>query len=791
VTVDTPRAVEPAGGPDTPMLVPVLEDDAPARRPWLCLALALLWAGVHVAALAGAGPAPERFGLAPDAPSLPGAVTWFALHVHTPHLLLSLALLALAVAPLECRWGPLFTGAFATLLLALSGAAYVLLTNGSERPLVGPSAALTGLAVAAVARFLRDGLRFQVPFAVRGRRPGFRLPAPAIAAIWFVGEVALEVLSDVSGPTRGIHYGAHAVAAVGGAVGVWAVGRGGLEAGPLRPRASARQDRAAQATLARAQAARDEERPDAALDELAAAVAASPRDARLVAALWETACAAGRRDAARTTALRFVADAWARGDREAAAAVWRAVVGAEPDAPLDVRMRLGLAAALHEAGHRADAARTLRGALADTRALTPGTALRVAEAARAIHPPTGVEAARRALAVDGLDETKRARIAALIASLEAEPANLEDLDLGPAPPSRAGETRDAADAAPGPDEPALTLAEPSTPDPTVTDAPEDPYALRLDATDAEADAPLELGADGSLGSAEEESPFGAIDLAGEHADVPPEPVAAPPLAGTSPAAPGAPGGARALPPISTGAPGGDGDADTGSPDADALDPAALDLGEPGPEAASSEPALDSDGPGDADALELGGEAPGEASLVGATRDDGLDAVSLDDAELEALAGFEDPGDLAGPPEPRFGATKVIDVVPRALREDALEVASEAGSASRLPLARVEAVAVARLRDAGPKPVIVIDLLLNWSAEDGGPLKVARLRSDRFDPRALAAADSPVDAIRTLAATLLERSGALPLPDPDAARGRPFATFETLASYEREVLLVGS
>jgi len=79
-------------------------------------------------------------------------------------------------------------------------------------------------------------------------------------------------------------------------------------------------------------------------------------------------------------------------------------------------------------------------------------------------------------------------------------------------------------------------------------------------------------------------------------------------------------------------------------------------------------------------------------------------------------------------------------------------------------------------------VLVIDLLLNWSQLEDAPLRVIRLRSTGFDPRALAAGvTDPTDALRAFVGRILEDA---------AARGRPFRVFEDLASYEREVLRVG-
>ena len=89
-----------------------------------------------------------------------------------------------------------------------------------------------------------------------------------------------------------------------------------------------------------------------------------------------------------------------------------------------------------------------------------------------------------------------------------------------------------------------------------------------------------------------------------------------------------------------------------------------------------------------------------------------------------------------------------------------------------------------------QPDLVIDLLLNWSAEAGQPLKTLRMRTDRFDPRRVVPGKrDALDAVRALTRQLLEASGATPLPDEQSIRGMPFAAFKSLAAYQRDVLQV--
>jgi hypothetical protein len=133
--------------------------------------------------------------------------------------------------------------------------------------------------------------------------------------------------------------------------------------------------------------------------------------------------------------------------------------------------------------------------------------------------------------------------------------------------------------------------------------------------------------------------------------------------------------------------------------------------------------------------------------------------------------------------------RVLDAVPVHLGETALALEVRGVGKTRLLLERVDALAVAAVREPGAtKLFLLVDLGLTYTAGRERSLQLVRLRADRFDARRLVAnADSPLAALRTIVALLLARSGAKPLPDARAVRGEPqFAIFEGLAAYEREV-----
>ena len=108
--------------------------------------------------------------------------------------------------------------------------------------------------------------------------------------------------------------------------------------------------------------------------------------------------------------------------------------------------------------------------------------------------------------------------------------------------------------------------------------------------------------------------------------------------------------------------------------------------------------------------------------------------------------------------------------------------------SRLAYGRITAVSLAAVRGLGPKPVVLLDLLLSGPQPGPEPLTLVRLRSDQYDPRKLVASSaSPLEALLGLVEELLKRTRGVPLPDEAAGRGRPLRMFDSLDAYSAEVL----
>ncbi len=128
-------------------------------------------------------------------------------------------------------------------------------------------------------------------------------------------------------------------------------------------------------------------------------------------------------------------------------------------------------------------------------------------------------------------------------------------------------------------------------------------------------------------------------------------------------------------------------------------------------------------------------------------------------------------------------------VPLAIEPGGLRVASGADRHRLVTWREVDAIAVGAVEGLAAKPVLVVDLVAGWRMPPGEPLRILRLRGDRFDPRKLVpTSGSPVDALRELVDRLLGETGADPLPDLRAARGRPFAGFRDLTAFEEDVLV---
>jgi hypothetical protein len=135
-----------------------------------------------------------------------------------------------------------------------------------------------------------------------------------------------------------------------------------------------------------------------------------------------------------------------------------------------------------------------------------------------------------------------------------------------------------------------------------------------------------------------------------------------------------------------------------------------------------------------------------------------------------------------------GHLEVLHADPVELSDDGLIVRLANEGPTRLEYAEIEAVSVVEVSGVASVPIALIDLVLGWSRQQQTRMRVIRLRSDGFDPAALVPnASRAGGGLAAFLGELLERSRAIPLPDPESALGLRLTAFQSLEDYEGEVL----
>ncbi len=128
----------------------------------------------------------------------------------------------------------------------------------------------------------------------------------------------------------------------------------------------------------------------------------------------------------------------------------------------------------------------------------------------------------------------------------------------------------------------------------------------------------------------------------------------------------------------------------------------------------------------------------------------------------------------------------LAAIPRSIEGASLQIEVN-GELRKLHIDSIQAVAVGGINRSGQKPVVLVDLLLDSPWGNRAPIRTIRVLSNTFDPRPLVGIDDPLKAFQKFLGHMLEVSEAVPLPDPDAARGQPFRSYPTIDAYELEVL----
>jgi membrane associated rhomboid family serine protease len=411
------------------------EEVPQGRLPWVVMAVAAAWLALFIL---GSVLGPDRvlgpLGLVP-ARWTPLAMLGHPLvHANGVHLLGSLLLLALLGPSLEARLGPARMASLVALAGPLTGGFYTFMTPASSLALVGPSGLLAALLGASLAPSVWQPFRLIAYAPSRGRVLAHWLEVPAytLPPLWLGCEILVSGLGDFASATKGVSgWGPVAGLAVGAgfvlALRIPAEGRRVAQRGS---------EGAAKAhpALEEALIARDQGHHEHALAVLAEAAREHPDARDVVSAWWEMASLAGRPSEAAAAFQKLIRKELAEGDFESAAWHWCELSQRVVDLKPEPRFLIQLAPHIAAIGEKREAARALRMVMAsDAGKLTSGIALRVAELARELHAPTALLAARHVLATDGLDATKRAKLAGLVVELGKRASSQPQLDLDAAP----------------------------------------------------------------------------------------------------------------------------------------------------------------------------------------------------------------------------------------------------------------------------------------------------------------------------------------------------------------------
>jgi hypothetical protein len=144
-----------------------------------------------------------------------------------------------------------------------------------------------------------------------------------------------------------------------------------------------------------------------------------PDDPKVVGAFWSAALACERVEDAAPAMQHVIRALAGTGKPEQACELWNELRGGLPSALVDPSALVRIALVLESAGRADQVAEALRDAVNPLNdGLSPGLAVRVAEMARDLDPPTALAAARHALTSPDLHEAKRARLQEMIAQIE-------------------------------------------------------------------------------------------------------------------------------------------------------------------------------------------------------------------------------------------------------------------------------------------------------------------------------------------------------------------------------------
>ncbi len=575
-------------------------------------------------------------------------------------------------------------------------------------------------------------------YFVRGLGGHFLLPGWVLLAGWLglevfvVREFWLDDLAGVPWVTLASSIGFGALVAGGARL-------LGVES-KLDARIERRSENGVNPVLARAARLRTDGDPNQAFELVQAAWRDDPRDEEMAQAFFEIAIEVGRPQAAAVAILPSLGKLLRTGDGSRALEYWLPLARAEAEVDLEATAALRLGEALLDSGHPDEALFSLR--LALSAGVSSAQATRIVRVARDLDGELTRRAAQVALADRALDPDIRADLASMVPAEVLEPS----APAGGRPPTstdphEASLIEQQLDPSALSPESFETAESPSSPDPGQGQNPDhqsgdvlshwnDPGVIDdlSDALSVDESSTREL-----FSSADLES----IEAGSELAD-----------------------------PVDSGHGFDEDDEDDGSR---MLDPREAET--------------------DSDMTPMMDFATDLAAPPSPGTMDTRAEIAREGGDSEIVAPIPHPpaSDVADRPLRRL---KALEAVPISEDERWIEIDVDSRGKSKLPFVRIDAIALAAVSGLASRPVLIVDLALNWAeepGEPGAPLKVIRFRSDRFDPRRFQQdAATPLEALLTWLKRIQVESGALCLPSREMLEGR-FARFDSVEAYACEVL----
>ncbi len=686
-----------------------------------------------------------KFGVSSQGTPPQNYLAYVFVHDSIMALGVSLVFFLLAGIGLEAAYGSLVFGLFC-IFGALAPALACQTFGGVAVPLSGAS----GLVAAMLGAYF-----------VRGLGGHFSIPGWLLLGVW-AGVEALVVRGLWIDNVDTIPLVPHAVALGVGVMFAIAVRMTSLETTVVELADAGGSESKRHPSLDYAEVALTQGNPTAALTALREGYAAAPGNEEVALAFWDLAKEHGQAEDASGAIIPVIRDRVRKGKASEAIEYWNQLVLLVHDVEVEPTLTVRLGETLLDEGHPEAALDTLRRAVGSSHPLGTALAQRIVRVARDLDAELTQQVAAIALEDPELDAASRAELQTLAAEIHAStPRGMNEQTLVAPPPAAAPKsthettdypiesdidldnTEDLMSEA-AYEELSLGLA----PDGSAVDAdPEsiDPNALSIQSLEREFAGALDIDGTGDVTETDAQD----WNVPGRVGDLSAEPdVVAPALLDSD--GPGA------------------GAVDNSHLEAGGLTAEALERPAPTPAPAPAPAAPPEPAPA---------AAPVKLTLgtIGSRRD-----MTADETTEDLDLGLD------------LRTLKCVEGVPVGLKESAIEIEIDGRGASKVPYDRIDAVAVAAVAGISAKPVLVIDLVLNWMSGGDEPLKVIRLRSNRFNPvRLVDGAEKPVAALRALVSLVLEKGGGTGLPDSSIASGGGFSSFENLAAYERQVLNVRS